>query len=254
MSQALDHHRQPQSIPFLVMLTLFSLARSFMTLVIVFVAAPMAISQQTVRPNPLQLGIQHFHLPVEMPRASMPCLDRTTRFSASLGPGIPFAPLEEHVSTTTDAASAGGLPMELKPAGCRPDLCCIITPLDVNKTRLLLCKYRLLSDWEHILQGITNGFDVGIRSPPDCTLIFRKSCIITARPRIHCRLHCGGGCVRSLFMRFSSQRAGTAHRLLLYLSYWPGTENKLRQVQDDSGFVFSAERPQVFFSKQQYKF
>jgi hypothetical protein len=132
----------------------------------------MAISRQIVKLNPLQPDIQHFRLPVEMPKANMPCLDQTTRCSASLGPRIPFAPLEEHVSTTTDAASAEGLPMELKPAGCEPDPCCVTTPLNVNKTKLLLCKYGLLSDWEHILQGIANGFDVGIKSRPNCTLIF----------------------------------------------------------------------------------
>lgn len=142
-----------------------------MTLVIVFVVVPMAISQQTVKPNPLQLDIQHFCLPVEMPKANMPCLDQTTKFSASLGPRIPFAPSEEHVSTIMDAASAKGLPMELRPARCKPDPHCITTPLDVDKTRFLLCK-QLLPDWEHILQGITNGFDVGIKSHPNCTLIF----------------------------------------------------------------------------------
>jgi hypothetical protein len=102
----------------------------------------------------------------------MPFSVRTTRYSALLGPKIPFAPLEECASTTMGAASAVGPPMELGPVKCGPDPCCVVTPLDVNKARMLLYKYGLLSDWNHILQGITNGFDVGIKSLPSSTLIF----------------------------------------------------------------------------------
>jgi hypothetical protein len=147
----------------------------------------------------------NFHSLVEMPRADMPCLDQTTKYSVSLGLRTPFALSEDHVSTIMDAASAEDPPMEPRPAGCDPDPRCVVTPLDVNKTRALLCEYGLLSDWDHILHGIANGFDVGIKSPPSCTLIFRESRILTAQPGFYYGLHCGGGSIWSLFTGFSSQ-------------------------------------------------
>jgi hypothetical protein len=130
------------------------LIRSFAIHDIAFIVEPMATPLQIVRPTRHQLDTQHFHLLVVMPRANMHCLDTTTRFSVLLGPRISFAPLEEHVSTTMGAAFARDPPMELRLAECKPDPCCVVTPLNVNKTRDLLCKYGLLSDWNHILQGI----------------------------------------------------------------------------------------------------
>jgi hypothetical protein len=144
--------------------------------------------------------------------------------------------------------------MEPRPAGCDPDLRRVVTPLDVNKTRALLCKYGLLPDWDHILQGIANGFNVGIKSPPSCTLIFRESRILTARPGFYYGLHCWGSSIWSLFTGFSSQRAGAAHWSFSYVSSWPGTQTELRQVQDDSRFVLPAQRPQILFSKQFHQF
>jgi hypothetical protein len=214
----------------------------------------MDTSQQIVKQSQLQLDTLHFHSPVEMPRAGMPCLGQTTKYSVSLGPRIPFAPSEEHVSTIMDVASAEDPPMEPRPAGCDPDPRRVVTPLDVNKTRALLCKYGLLPDWDHILQGITNGFNVGIKSPPSCTLIFRESRILTARPRFYYRLHCWGSSIWSLFTGFSSQQAGAAHWSFSYVSNWPGTQTELRQVQDDSRFVLPAQRPQILFSKQFHQF
>jgi hypothetical protein len=71
-----------------------------------------------------------------------------------------------------DAVSVEDPPMELRSADHGPDPCGVITPLDPIRTRNLLCIYNLLSDWEHILLGISNGFDVGINSLLEHTLIF----------------------------------------------------------------------------------
>lgn len=118
------------------------------------------------------------------------------------------------------------------------------------KTRMLLCKYRLLSQQEHILKGIANGFDVGLTSPPDHTLIFRESCIFTTRPGFHHRLHCWGSSIRALFARLPSQRTGAAHWSLSYLPNWSGSQAELGQVQDDSRFILPPWRPANIFSKQ----
>lgn len=144
--------------------------------------------------------------------------------------------------------------MELRRAGCEPDPRCVVTPICVNKTKALLCKYGILADWDHILHGISNGFDVGVKSPPDHTLIFRESCFFSARPRLHLEVHCWGSSCRPLFSRFSPQQAGAVYWPLSDLPDWPCSQAALRQLQDDSRLVLSSEQPPVCFSKQQHQF
>ncbi|KIJ56446.1 hypothetical protein M422DRAFT_150825 [Sphaerobolus stellatus SS14] len=38
----------------------------------------------------------------------------------------------------------------------------------------LLCKYGILNEWQHIVSGLREGFDVGIKMPVTCTYLFRN--------------------------------------------------------------------------------
>jgi hypothetical protein len=60
------------------------------------------------------------------------------------------------------AASVEGLAMALAAANPNPDPRKVVTPLDPNRVEELLCKYGLISTWNHIIVGLCEGFDVGI--------------------------------------------------------------------------------------------
>jgi hypothetical protein len=111
-----------------------------------------------------------------------PPMESTT---VSTGP-IPLpAPSDPTAQISMDAAFAGNLGMELVAASNEPDPRIIITPLIASHVEELLHKYNLLDDWMHILVGIRNGFDVGVRNPPLSTCLFRKSCLVALKSFLH---------------------------------------------------------------------
>ncbi|KAJ3560708.1 hypothetical protein NP233_g10660 [Leucocoprinus birnbaumii] len=78
--------------------------------------------------------------------------------SASLPP---IAPMPMH------AASAAAPPMVQGTVGSEPDPRQVVTPIDPVKTRALLARLGILDKWQHILEGLEAGFDVGLRLDPD---------------------------------------------------------------------------------------
>jgi hypothetical protein len=59
------------------------------------------------------------------------------------------------------AVSVVNLTMVLATAN-PPDLRRVVTPLDPDWAKELLCKYNLVPYWSHIVTGLREGFDVGI--------------------------------------------------------------------------------------------
>ena len=53
-----------------------------------------------------------------------------------------------------------------------PDLRSVFTPINACKAEALLFKLNLHHKWAHIIQGLQEGFDVGIRESPQQTIYF----------------------------------------------------------------------------------
>jgi hypothetical protein len=51
----------------------------------------------------------------------------------------------------------------------------VVTPLIPDQMEELLYIYNIHDDWKHILIGLREGFDVGIRGSLSCLRIFCKS-------------------------------------------------------------------------------
>lgn len=54
----------------------------------------------------------------------------------------------------------------------------VIMPIIATRVEQLLHTYGIYNKWKHILVGLINGFDVGIKCAPERTIIFRKSQIL----------------------------------------------------------------------------
>lgn len=61
-----------------------------------------------------------------------------------------------------DAASAESLCMVPVAAKLADDPRVVVTPLDHLRVEQLLRKYGIFDNWRHIVDGIHNGFNVGI--------------------------------------------------------------------------------------------
>jgi hypothetical protein len=92
----------------------------------------------------------------------MPCLPPTASPFVSTGLGTHHAPLGTLAPTFMAAASAVSPDMVPAAANPMPDPRWVVTPLDANRVKALLCKYNINSTWNHIIVGLHEGFDVGI--------------------------------------------------------------------------------------------
>ena len=59
-----------------------------------------------------------------------------------------------------------------EPAKPEPHPRQVITPLNPACTEALLRTYNILPQWQHIIDGLRHGFDVGILENPSHTYIF----------------------------------------------------------------------------------
>ncbi|KAK7029111.1 hypothetical protein R3P38DRAFT_2525085, partial [Favolaschia claudopus] len=66
-------------------------------------------------------------------------------------------------SLSSCPAGASAAPAPVAPASAPTDPRQVITPLDALRVQEVLREYDLLNDWSHIISGIQNGFDVGVR-------------------------------------------------------------------------------------------
>ncbi|KAJ3714804.1 hypothetical protein C8R42DRAFT_646253 [Lentinula raphanica] len=83
--------------------------------------------------------------------------------TASTGPGTQTVSSKLHASTSIPGASATPLHMELRDATSQPDPRAIIMLLLPDKIKRLLALLGLAEDWVDVVDGIRNGFDVGLR-------------------------------------------------------------------------------------------
>jgi hypothetical protein len=70
------------------------------------------------------------------------------------------------------AAFAESPVMELDLASPTTDPRHVVTPLDPNRAEELLCRYDLQDTWTHVIVGLREGFDIGIREQLPRSYIF----------------------------------------------------------------------------------
>lgn len=139
--------------------------------VIAFAAKLLVTCQQTAQ---LTLPSQENPSPhsLQVHKASTPSLHPTGSISASIGPVTPTAPLVAGARMPTPAACAEIPPTVLAIVNLAPDPCIVVTPLIALRVEELLRKYDIFDDWQHIVYGICNGFNVGVTNPPSKTYTF----------------------------------------------------------------------------------
>jgi hypothetical protein len=63
-------------------------------------------------------------------------------------------------------------PMAPGPAKPESDPRSVFTPVNPIKTKILLCSFNIYNKWSHVITGLREGFDVGIKSPLSKTILF----------------------------------------------------------------------------------
>lgn len=139
-------------------------------------APPSPTDQQ--QPYEVALGrSMHLSVPMVVPTAS-PSLKESS------------VCMEPPASITTDAAFAASRSTE--PPAAQPshvnDPRFVSTPLNVDKIEQLLAGLGILDSWKHVIRGLREGFDVGIRDSPNNTFIFenhRSALLVRTSDHIH---------------------------------------------------------------------
>ena len=96
-------------------------------------------------------------------------LGQTIRSTVLTGPRICPALMEAAVPTSIPARSVGMHPMVAEPSA---DPCLVCMPVSPIKVEALLCSFNIYDKWLHIIDGLLNGFDVGIKSLQLETILF----------------------------------------------------------------------------------
>jgi len=146
-----------------------------------------------------------------------------------------------------DAAFAGNLGMELVAATNEPDPRIIITPLIASHVEELLRKYNLLDDWMHILVGIRNGFDVGIRDPPLSTCLFRKSHLVALKSFLHRFIYHQRTSCWPLLSWIYPRRARTHNWSIYLFTFRPRAEASLEQISPHTRSIIPSKQPCSIF-------
>ncbi|KAG2128340.1 uncharacterized protein EDB93DRAFT_1256685 [Suillus bovinus] len=126
-----------------------------------FHSSPLATCPPTVPPiQPQRENRLQPSLPT--PGASMHSLPQTENITALIGPMDPSAPSVPTAEMSTPAASAEILLTVLGAARLAGDPRAVVTPLDYLQVEEILRTYGIFNDWRHIVDGIHNGFNVGV--------------------------------------------------------------------------------------------
>lgn len=88
--------------------------------------------------------------------------------SAFAGPACPLVALATHAPTSVAAVSVMKPAMVLEAADPMLDPRCVVTPLDPNRVEEILCKHSILASWSYIIDGLHEGFNVGIHKQLSC--------------------------------------------------------------------------------------
>ncbi|KAG1759289.1 hypothetical protein EDD22DRAFT_826635 [Suillus occidentalis] len=203
---------------------------------IVFVAEQVVICQPTVPLIQRQPENPSLPLPPTQ-EASMHLPPRTESTIALTGPMDPTVPSVLIAGTPTHVASAETLPMARVAAKRVDDPRTVITPLDHLRVEELLRKYGILDNWRHIVDGIHNGFNVGIIESPPTTQLFREPFILLAKSFHNRHLHTLRASRRQILARFQPCRARALNWTFSYIPPGLGAKTAFRQISYSSGLV-----------------
>jgi len=196
-----------------------------------------------VGPTKPQLGKLLLKCP-QMGEEVSPCSTPTGNSTVSIGPR-PIPVSGTAVATTCmPAASATTVIMGPVTAELRSDPRLVITLLLPDLIEEELRKYNILSDWAHIIEGLHQGFDVGLSSPPLSTYIFRKSFLFNHRLILYQNLHHRQASCRTLFPCFLGHRARKFNWSLSDIPPGTGSQTKFHKTSNDTGHVISEKQPQ----------
>lgn len=121
----------------------------------------------------------------------------------------------------------------------------VVTPIDPDSTETLLRKYNLFQSFNHIVHGLKFGFDVGVRTPPNSTILFRKSQILHLRYHFHLQLHSSGTSSWSLLACIFYSGAGIRNWTFSHCPSWPSSQTGHLLISNDSGPILPTQQAQL---------
>ena len=153
------------------------------------------------------------------------------------------------------AACAEAQPMEQPTVEREPEMDprSVFTPIDAHKTELLLQSLGLREKWEHVIKGLKEGFDVGIKAPPSHTILFRKPLFIQSRPTLHIIILRERGSYRPLLESLLPRGARESYWPLPHLSNRVGAQTQFLQISHDPGSVIPEKPPVHFLNQRRYQ-
>lgn len=124
-----------------------------------------------------------------------------------------------------------------------PDPRKVVTPISASKTEQLLRTYGIYDNWKHILVGLVNGFDVGIKHAPERTIIFRKSQILQTRYPVHRQVHTKRMRSRQVLVSIRPTTIRATNRPVPDLTIRAGTQTGNRSLPHDTRPVVPTKQP-----------
>lgn len=117
--------------------------------------------------------------------------------------------------------------------GCksRSDPRSVCTPIDPDKAESLLRSFNIYNKWSHVITGLREGFDVGIKSLPTETILFREPRLISSQPRFHIFVHGERTCKWSLLPTIYPVGAGSLNRAISHFTHWARPKTQLSRIQ-----------------------
>lgn len=213
-----------------------------------FVAEHQGTSQPTAKQTRRSLAAPGQRFRQRGTAANTPYSRSMGGSSASPGPVVPPA-ISGLVAAISTVAASVEIPRTAQAISRpRPDPRRVVTPLNPDKAEKVLHNLGLFNSFRHIIVGLREGFDVGIRGLLPRTYLFQQSQIILSRPRF-ISSYIAGEQAAGRIPKVSHQPSWKRPSDRSYLTIEPGAQAPLRQAADGSRYVISAERPRGTFSK-----
>ncbi|KAG1779493.1 hypothetical protein EV702DRAFT_1195454 [Suillus placidus] len=138
-------------------------------------------------------------------------------------------------------SSAETLCMVLVAAKLVDDPRTVVTPLDHLRVEEILCKYDIFNDWRHIVDGIHNGFNVGITDSPFKTQLFREPFILLTQSFHNRRVHTLRAGRGQILYGFQPRRPRTLNWTFSYISPGLSAKTTFQQISHSAGLILPSQ-------------
>ena len=119
----------------------------------------------------------------------------------------------------------------------------VFTPVDPAKAELLLRSFNIYNKWSHVIAGLREGFDVGIKSLPTETILFREPCLIPSQPGLHIFLHGKRTGSRSLLPTLYPIGTRSPNRAISHLSHRTHPKTQFIKIPIDTRSLLPPQPP-----------